>query len=115
MNKLDIALNEFKTLIKNIDKDELKSIVSTIDEIDGHTNSYAEYLSNLDEEYSYFYKDIHEEFLCEKEFTPQNYSECKPEVIKYKNNFKAFDFKSFDIVVSIEVSNQTQEVYPDAA
>jgi hypothetical protein len=115
MNKLDIALNEFKTLINNIDKYELKSIVSTIDKIDSHTNSYTQYFSNLDEEYSSFYEEIHNDILCGKEFTHQSYSECKPEVIEYKNNFKAFDFKSFDIVTSIEVSNQTREIFPEAA
>lgn len=115
MNKLDIALNEFKTLIKNIDKDELKSIVSTVDKIDDHTNSYIQYLSNLDEEYSFFYKEIHNEFLCKKEFIHQSSLECNPEVIKYKNNFRAFDFKLFDIVSNIEVSDQTKEKYSEAA
>ena len=115
MNQLNIALNEFKTLIENKDKDELNSIVLTIDNLDNRNNSYTHYLSEFDEEYSSFFNEIHDELLYEKEFTLQSSTECKPEVIKYINNYKVFDFKSFDIVESVEVNNQIHEIYPEAA
>ncbi len=54
MDKLELALESFKALLKDIDKEELKSIVKKIDGLDVSSNSYKEYLNCFDNEFSFF-------------------------------------------------------------
>lgn len=58
MDKLDLALKSFKALLKDINKEELNSIVKKIDNLDNSYNSYLDYLDCIDNEFTFMFEDF---------------------------------------------------------
>lgn len=112
MNILDIALNEFKELIQTIDKDELKSIVNSIDLIDNQPQS--EYYYGLIKEYDNFFNSIHVNTYGLDTFVSSGHTE-QLNIIKYKNNFKPVNSKLYNITEDLEVSEEMNFIHPEAA
>lgn len=113
MDKLELALESFKALLKDIDKEELKSIVKKIDGLDVSSNSYKEYLNCFDNEFSFMFEDFDSSGILHESFLNFELVDCGSEIIEYDSRIS-----SCQVLVNgfgIDFNILSEGIFPQAA